>query len=125
MSSTYGENLKLTIFGQSHGPAIGMTMDGIPAGLPVDLEELQRFLNRRAPGQNDWSTPRREEDRPEILSGLVDGFTCEKSSVAVQIAGVDGFPMKSIHLKNVTAKAGVNVQTDFVENLCMENVTFK
>lgn len=76
MSSTYGENLKLTIFGQSHGPAIGMTMDGIPAGLPVDLEELQRFLNRRAPGQNDWSTPRREEDRPEILSGLVDGFTC-------------------------------------------------
>ena len=74
MSSTYGENLKLTIFGQSHGLAIGMAMDGIPAGLPVDLEKLQRFLNRRAPGQNDWSTPRREEDRPEILSGLVDCF---------------------------------------------------
>ena len=65
MSSTYGENLKLSIFGQSHGPAIGMTLDGIPAGLPVDLEKLQTFLNRRAPGQNDWSTPRREEDRPE------------------------------------------------------------
>ena len=76
MSSTYGENLKLSIFGQSHGAAIGMTLDGIPAGLPVDLEALQAFLNRRAPGQNDWSTPRKEEDRPEILSGLVDGFTC-------------------------------------------------
>jgi len=50
MSSTYGENLKLSIFGQSHGPAIGMTLDGIPAGLPVDLEKLQQFLNRRAPG---------------------------------------------------------------------------
>ena len=76
MSSTYGENLKLSIFGQSHGPAIGMTLDGIPAGLPVDFEKLQEFLNRRAPGQNDWSTPRREEDRPEFLGGVLDGFTC-------------------------------------------------
>ncbi|MBQ3192097.1 MAG: chorismate synthase [Oscillospiraceae bacterium] len=76
MSSTYGESLKLTIFGQSHGSAIGMTLDGIPAGLGVDLEKLRAFLNRRAPGQNDWSTPRKEEDRPEFLSGIVDGFTC-------------------------------------------------
>lgn len=83
MSSTYGENLKLAIFGQSHGPAVGMTMDGIPAGLPVDLEKLQQFLNRRAPGQNDWSTPRREEDQPEFLSGIVDGFTCGAPIAAV------------------------------------------
>ena len=76
MSSTYGENLKLSIFGQSHGAAIGMTLDGIPAGLPVDLEALQVFLNRRAPGQNSWSTPRKEGDRPEFLSGILDGFTC-------------------------------------------------
>ena len=83
MSSTYGENLKLSIFGQSHGPAIGMTLDGIPAGLPVDLDVLQTFLNRRAPGQNDWSTPRREEDRPEILSGILDGYTCGAPIAAV------------------------------------------
>lgn len=76
MSSTYGENLKLSIFGQSHGAAIGMTLDGIPAGLPVDADALQIFLNRRAPGQNDWSTPRKEADRPEFLSGILDGFTC-------------------------------------------------
>lgn len=76
MSSTYGERIKLSIFGQSHGPAIGMTLDGVPAGLPVDTESLQAFLNRRAPGQNDYSTPRREEDRPEFLSGLLNGFTC-------------------------------------------------
>ena len=76
MSSTYGENLKLSIFGQSHGAAIGMTLDGIPAGLPVDMDALQFFLNRRAPGQNDWSTPRKEADRPEFLSGILDGFTC-------------------------------------------------
>ena len=76
MSSTYGENLKLSIFGQSHGAAIGMTLDGIPAGLPVDTDALQVFLNRRAPGQNDWSTPRKEADRPEFLSGILDGYTC-------------------------------------------------
>ena len=83
MSSTYGENLKLSIFGQSHGPAIGMTLDGISAGLPVDVDKLQEFLNRRAPGQNDWSTPRKEEDVPEFLSGLVDGFTCGAPIAAV------------------------------------------
>lgn len=76
MSSTYGENLKLSIFGQSHGAAIGMTLDGIPAGLPVDTDALQIFLNRRAPGQNDWSTSRKEADRPEFLSGILAGFTC-------------------------------------------------
>jgi chorismate synthase len=83
MSSIYGENLKLSIFGQSHGPAIGMTLDGIPAGLPVDLDKLQTFLNRRAPGQNDWSTPRREEDRPEFLGGILDGYTCGAPIAAV------------------------------------------
>ena len=83
MSSTYGENLKLSIFGQSHGPAIGMTLDGIPAGLPVDAEKLQQFLNRRAPGQNDWSTPRKEEDAPEFLSGIVDGYTCGAPIAAI------------------------------------------
>ena len=83
MSSTYGENLKLSIFGQSHGPAIGVVLDGIPAGLPVDPEKLQAFLNRRAPGQNDWSTPRKEEDRPEFLGGVLDGYTCGAPIAAV------------------------------------------
>jgi len=76
MSSTYGELLKLSIFGQSHGPAIGMSLDGIPAGLPVDFSKLQEFLNRRAPGQNEYSTPRKEADAPEFLAGIVDNFTC-------------------------------------------------
>ena len=76
MSSMYGESLRLSVWGQSHGAAIGMTLDGVRAGLPVDLIKLQQFLNRRAPGQNDLSTPRKEEDLPEFLSGIVDGFTC-------------------------------------------------
>ena len=77
MSSFFsGSSLKLSIFGQSHSEAIGMTLDGIPAGILLDMDCLQRFLNRRAPGQNDWSTPRKEEDRPEFLSGLKNGRTC-------------------------------------------------
>ena len=83
MSSTYGNNIKLSIFGQSHGPAIGMTLDNVPAGLPVDLEQLQRFLNRRAPGQGDYATPRKEADRPEFLAGIVNGYTCGAPIAAV------------------------------------------
>ena len=83
MCSTYGENLKLSIFGQSHGAAIGMTLDGIPAGLPIDEEELQLFLNRRAPGKSEHATSRKEADRPEFLSGIVDGFTCGAPIAAI------------------------------------------
>ena len=83
MSSTYGEKLKLSIFGQSHSPAIGMVLDGIPAGLPVDMEQLKAFLARRAPGQGDWTTPRKEADTPEFLGGIVDGYTCGAPIAAV------------------------------------------
>lgn len=76
MSSTYGEKLKLSIFGQSHGPAIGMTMDGIPAGLKINIDKLNAFLARRAPGQASYTTARKESDKPEFLSGIVRGYTC-------------------------------------------------
>lgn len=83
MSSFYGKNLKLSIFGQSHGPAIGMTLDGIPAGLSVDFEKLLAFLNLRAPGQHPYTTPRKEEDIPEFLAGIVDGHTCGAPIAAI------------------------------------------
>ena len=84
MSSFYhGAVLRLSVFGQSHAEAVGMTLDGLPAGLPLDLQRLQRFLDRRAPGRNDWSTPRREEDSPEFLCGLKDGKTCGAPLTAV------------------------------------------
>ena len=83
MSSTYGEKLKLSIFGQSHGKAIGMTLDGIPAGLHVNEEKLQAFLTRRAPGRHEHDTPRKETDHPEFLSGIVKGYTCGAPIAAV------------------------------------------
>ena len=73
--NAYGDRFRFTIWGQSHGPAIGVTMEGLPAGFAIDFEALQRFLDRRAPGQAG-STPRKEADRPEFVSGLVDGVTC-------------------------------------------------
>ncbi len=76
MSNTIGTRLKLTVFGESHGPAVGMTLEGFPAGFEPDLAELQAFLNRRAPSASVFSTSRREADAPEFLSGLHDGRTC-------------------------------------------------
>ncbi len=76
MSSSYGENIRLTIFGQSHSPAVGVTIEGIPAGEELDLVALQRFLDRRAPGRNVWSTARKESDVPEFVSGLRGNYTC-------------------------------------------------
>lgn len=83
MSSVYTGNLTVSIFGQSHAPAIGVTIDGLPAGFPINLDELQFFLSRRAPGQNAWSTPRREVDAPEVLCGLKNGKTCGAPLTAI------------------------------------------
>ncbi len=75
MSTTYGNNLKLTIYGTSHGEKIGMKLYGIPAGERVDLDELRSFMSRRAPGKDKYSTPRKEADEPVFLSGIADGVT--------------------------------------------------
>lgn len=75
MSSTVGNVLKLSIFGESHSPAIGCSLDGLPAGIPIDMDALQTFLERRAPGRSKTATERNEADRPEILSGIHEGVT--------------------------------------------------
>ena len=75
MASVYGNALRLSIFGQSHSPAIGCSIDGLPAGIAVDLDRLQAFLDRRAPGRSATSTARREADAPEFIAGITDGHT--------------------------------------------------
>ena len=70
MSSEFGSLLKISVFGQSHGRAIGVVVDGLPAGEAIDLEELNAFLARRKPGKSHLSTARREADAPVFLSGL-------------------------------------------------------
>ncbi len=83
MSSSYGENIRITIFGQSHAPAIGVTIEGLPAGFTIDRAALQAFLERRAPGRDSTSTARREADEPEFLSGLVGDVTCGAPLTAI------------------------------------------
>ncbi len=83
MSSSYNGNIKFTIFGQSHSPAIGVTVEGLPAGFEPDFDELSRFLSRRAPGQNALSTPRKEADIPEFISGVFDGRLCGTPLTAI------------------------------------------
>lgn len=81
--NTLGNKLRVTVFGQSHAPAIGCVIDGLPAGFVPDLGRVSAFMARRAPGQNAWSTNRKESDAPEILAGLPGGRTCGAPLAAV------------------------------------------
>ena len=71
-----GKNIRISIFGQSHSEAIGCVIDGLPAGIAIDMDKVREFMQRRAPGKNDFSTQRSEDDEVEILSGIADGVTC-------------------------------------------------
>ena len=73
MSGQWGNYLRVSIYGESHGPAIGITIDGLPSGLPLDLDAIAFEMARRAPGRNSLSTQRQEADTPRILSGLYRG----------------------------------------------------
>lgn len=83
MSSEFGKILRVTVFGQSHGRAIGVTMDGLPAGELIDLVELAAFLERRRPDRSQLATARQEADAPVFLSGLENGKTCGSPLCAV------------------------------------------
>lgn len=73
MSNTFGHIYRLTSFGESHGPGIGGVIDGFPAGIEIDLDFIQGELNRRRPGQSRLTTPRKEADKVELLSGVFEG----------------------------------------------------
>ncbi|MCL2674491.1 MAG: chorismate synthase, partial [Defluviitaleaceae bacterium] len=75
MSSVWGERIKLTLFGESRGEAIGIVIDGLPAGESIDIEQCQAELARRAPGQCELSSARKEPDEVRIISGLYNGVT--------------------------------------------------
>jgi chorismate synthase len=87
----FGNKLKISIFGQSHSLAIGICIDGLPSGLKFDFEELNMFMQRRAPGQASHTSGRQEPDAPEFISGLVEGMTCGAPLTAI-IRNVDARP---------------------------------
>ena len=75
VGNTFGRAFRVTTYGESHGPAVGVVIDGCPARLPISQEEIQKELDRRRPGQSSIVTQRKESDTVEILSGLLDGLT--------------------------------------------------
>lgn len=75
MSSNWGTNIELSIFGESHGQAIGIVMGNLPSGIKLDMDEINKNMKRRAPGQNKMSTPRKEADEVHIMSGVIDNVT--------------------------------------------------
>ncbi len=81
--NTYGEFLKVTIFGESHGPGIGVVVDGLPAGERIDMEAVRVQMRRRAPGSSELGTPRKETDEPLVLSGLYHNKTTGSPVTAV------------------------------------------
>ena len=73
--STFGTNFRMTTWGESHGKAVGVVIDGCPAGLELNEADIQAFLDRRKPGQSKYTTARAEGDEVEILSGVFEGLT--------------------------------------------------
>ena len=72
MSSTYGDKIKISVFGESHGNGIGVVIDGLPAGVKIDMDKVLVQMARRAPGKDKTATPRLEKDFPKVLSGMLD-----------------------------------------------------
>jgi chorismate synthase len=101
--NSFGKHFQLTTFGESHGPAIGGVIDGIPAGLVIDLEAIQSELDRRKPGQSKITTSRKEEDICEFLSGLIEIDGSIKTSgtpIGFQILNKDSKSKDYSHLEN-------------------------
>lgn len=71
MSSTYGDKIKISVFGESHGNGIGVVIDGLPAGVKIDMDSVLTQMSRRAPGKDRTATPRKESDLPKVLSGML------------------------------------------------------
>lgn len=100
MSGIWGDKLKLSIFGESHGRAIGITIDGFPAGLELDLDHIHREMARRRPGNSELATSRNEKDNFEILSGYFNGRTTG-TPLCVVIRNNDTRPKDYSHIKDI------------------------
>jgi chorismate synthase len=100
VSSSFGHLFRIHTWGESHGGGVGVVVDGCPPRLPLSVEEIQRDLDRRRPGQSRLSTPRQEEDRAEILSGVFEGRTLG-TPIAILVRNLDARPEAYEALKDV------------------------
>ena len=122
MASIYGKKLKLSVFGESHGEAIGVVIDGFPAGMKVDFDAIAAMMKRRAPGSANQSlaalsTKRSESDRPRILSGVSDGYTNGFPICAV----IENENQRSSDYRNITGGSGDKNAAGTNENSSVAN----
>ena len=103
--NTFGDKIKITVFGESHAEAIGVTVDGLPAGTPVDTDYIQSLLDLRAPGKSDTATRRKEPDKAEFLSGVRNGLTCGGSVIAVENSVLDDYLTQNSEARSTAAAA--------------------
>lgn len=106
-SNSFGQLFRITTFGESHGPAIGVVIDGCPAGLELSVEEIAEELKRRRPGATAYTSPRAESDRPEILSGLFEGRTTG-APIAILVRNHDADSSSYEPIKNVLRPGHAN-----------------
>lgn len=100
MSSSFGQIFRISSFGESHGGGVGVIVDGCPAGLELSPEEIQVELDRRRPGQSVLTTPRQEEDKVEILSGLFEGRTLG-TPIGMLVRNKDARPSSYVDFKDI------------------------
>ena len=98
--SSFGKNFVVTTWGESHGKAIGAVIDGCPAGIELSEEDIQKYLDRRKPGQSDMTTARKEDDKAEILSGVFEGKTTG-TPISVMIRNSDQHSADYSNIKDV------------------------
>ncbi|MDR3135188.1 MAG: chorismate synthase [Deltaproteobacteria bacterium] len=101
MGSLIGKNFKAMTFGESHGPALGVVIDGLPAGLAIEADDIQKDLNRRKPGQSAFSTPRQEADQVEILAGLTAQGLTNGAPLALLVRNHDARPSDYANTVNI------------------------
>ena len=100
MGNTFGKIFQISTWGESHGPAVGVSIDGCPAGIAIDPDEIQLELDRRRPGQSEITTPRSEEDRVEVLSGIFEGLSTG-APILLMVRNKDARSEAYDHLKDV------------------------
>ncbi|MEX0332648.1 MAG: chorismate synthase [Puniceicoccaceae bacterium] len=98
MGSTFGQLFRISTWGESHGGSVGVVIDGCPPGLPLSVEDIQSELDRRRPGQSDITTPRKEPDTVEILSGINEGYTLG-TPIAMNVRNKDARPSAYAEMK--------------------------
>jgi len=111
MGSEFGRIFRISTFGESHGGAVGVVVDGCPPRLPLTAEEIQRDLDRRRPGQSRLTTPRQEADRVELLSGVFEGHTLG-TPIAMLVHNVDARPQAYEHMKDVYRPSHADYTTE-------------